>query len=154
MGRGAGKAEGRVAPRAGRPTRECGLAAGKAPAAAGPEPASEEAVSRGPGGRRSAEAPRGEAGPGLGPEGWACTRGQGQRSGRSLPVSAAGSAIRSPVSGVTTVPGDTPPGSGGGSVWWGAPTVWINTASYNRQGKPQQMGLQLTHHCRVTVVEI
>lgn len=43
VGRGAGKAEGRVAPRAGRPTRECGLAAGKAPAAAGPEPASEEA---------------------------------------------------------------------------------------------------------------
>lgn len=73
VGRGAGKAEERVAARAGRPTRECGVAAGKAPAAAGLEPASGEAVSRGPGGRRSPEAPRGEAGRGLGPEGRACT---------------------------------------------------------------------------------
>lgn len=56
VGHGAGKAEGLVAPCAGR---ECGLAAGKVPAAAGPEPASREAVSLGPGGRRSPEAPRG-----------------------------------------------------------------------------------------------
>lgn len=69
-----------MAPCAGRPTRECGLPAGKAPAAASPEPASGEAVSRGPGGRRSPEVLRCEAEPGLGPEGRACTRGQGQRA--------------------------------------------------------------------------
>ena len=73
MGRGAGKAEERVASRAGRQTWECGVAAGKAPAAAGPESASGEAVSRRPGGRRSPEAPRGEAGRGLGPGGRACS---------------------------------------------------------------------------------
>lgn len=76
MGRGLGRLKVRVAPCAGRPTRECGLPAGKAPAAASREPASGEAVSRGPGGRRSPEVPRGEAGP----EGRACTRGQGQRA--------------------------------------------------------------------------